>query len=883
MAKKMVYLFNEVKGGNTTENIILLGNKGAQLAEMTFIGLPVPPGFTITTEACTAFYGKGKKWPPGLESQVRKKLEHLQRKMGKKLGNPKSPLFLSVRSGSYVSMPGMMDTVLNLGMNDESVVALAKQTGNERGAWDSYRRFIQMFGDVVMGLEHSDFEVVLDGVKKKHGARYDTDLNTENMREVVKEYKKLVKEKKGVSFPTNPWKQLRMSIDAVFNSWNIPRAVKYRKINNLRDDAGTGVNVQVMVFGNLGWDSGTGVGFTRNPSTGTKEHYGEYLLNAQGEDVVAGIRTPKHIDDLKKEMPGAYKGLVKIFGVLEKHYRDMQDFEFTVEKGKLYVLQTRTGKRTAQAAVKIAVDMVKEGLINRKTAVMRIKPEQLDQLLHKQIDPKAKKKEDAVAKGLPASPGAAVGKVVFTADKAVKMKEENEKEKVVLVRTETSPDDIEGMNAAEGILTARGGMTSHAAVVARGMGKCCVAGCEAISVDEKKGVFRIPDKDVTVKEGDLVSIDGSTGEVFLGQLGLIEPGISGEFGEMMKWVNGFKKLGVKANADTPHDSKISRKFGAEGIGLCRTEHMFFKPERIMAVREMILADTPDERKKALDKILPYQRNDFKGLFKVMSGMPIIIRLLDPPLHEFLPREENEIKELADHMGVSLQKIKDTIKGLEEFNPMLGFRGCRLGVKYPEINEMQVRAIFKAALDAKKEGYEPLPEIEVPLIGSVTEFVMIKEIIKRVAAEMRVRGKVKYKIGTMIEVPRAAITADEIAKEADFLSFGTNDLTQMGCGFSRDDAGKFLGIYVERGIYKRDPFQSIDQEGIGKLMKICIEKARKAKPGIEIGICGEHGGDPESVRFCHRLGLTDVSCSPYRVPIAKLSAAQAAIEDEKSGG
>ncbi len=880
MSKKMVYAFDDVKGGNTSDNILMLGNKGAQLAEMTEIGLPVPPGFTITTGACIAFYDSGKKWPAGLESQVKESLARLEHKMGKRLGDTENPLFVSVRSGSYVSMPGMMDTVLNLGMNDQSVLALAKQTGNERGAWDSYRRFIQMFGDVVMGMEHSDFEHVLEAIKKKHGAKYDTDLNTDDLREVVEEYKKLIRDKKGKSFPTDPWEQLRMSIDAVFSSWNNPRAIKYRAINRLRNDAGTGVNVQTMVFGNLGNDCATGVGFTRNPSTGKPEHYGEYLLNAQGEDVVAGIRTPKHIDDLKKDMPHAYEDLVKIYGILERHYRDMQDFEFTVERGKLYLLQTRTGKRTAQAAVKIAVDMTKEGLIKKETAVMRVKPEQLDQLLHKQIDPKAKAKVDAVAKGLPASPGAAVGKVVFNADVAAKIKGDDPKEKVVLVRTETSPEDIEGMHAAEGILTARGGMTSHAAVVARGMGKCCVAGCEAIIVDEHGKTFKIPSKGITIKEGEWVSIDGSTGEVYSGQMALIEPEIAGEFSELMRWVDGFKRLCVKTNADTPHDAEIAKKFGAEGIGLTRTEHMFFKPERIMAVREMILAETQEERKKALKKILPYQKQDFKGLFKVMSGLPIIIRLLDPPLHEFLPKEDKDIKEVAREMGIPAEKLRETINTLHEFNPMLGFRGCRLGVKYAEINEMQVRAIFEAALEAKREGHVPLPEIEVPLVGNVNEYVLIRDIIERVAEELKVKGRIKYKIGTMIEVPRAAITADEIAKEADFMSFGTNDLTQMGCGFSRDDSGKFLGIYVEKGIYKRDPFQSIDQQGVGQLMQICIKKARGVKPNMEIGICGEHGGEPESVKFCHRIGLTDVSCSPFRVPIARLAAAQAAIEDKK---
>jgi len=872
MANKMVYFFGE---GDTTDKN-LLGGKGANLGEMTKIGLPVPPGFTITTEMCIG-YGKKGIWPQGLEKTVRENVARLERKMGKKFGDNSNPLLVSVRSGAKFSMPGMMDTVLNLGLNDVSVNGLAKQSGNERFAWDSYRRFAQMFGDVVMGVEHHDFEKILDSYKK---GRPDTDLGTDELKRIVAGYKAMIKKETGKSFPEDPMEQLKMSINAVFQSWGNKRAKAYRRLNNIPDDLGTAVNVQAMVFGNLGWDSGTGVGFTRNPATGENLLYGEYLMNAQGEDVVAGIRTPKHFDDMKKELPKSYSELQKIRGILEKHYRQMQDFEFTIERGKLYMLQTRDGKRTAKAGVRIAVDMVKEKLITQEEAVMRVKPEELDQLLHKQIDPKAKTKNQAVAKGLPASPGAAVGRAVFDADNAAHMKKNDPKAKVVLVRTETSPEDIEGMDAAEGILTARGGMTSHAAVVARGMGKCCVAGCESIIVDEKSGTFKIPSKNITVKEGELISLDGSTGEVFIGQMELIEPEISGEFGQLMKWADGYRKLIVKANADTPHDAEVAKSFGAEGIGLCRTEHMFFKPERIMAVREMILAETTEERKKALDKILPYQKGDFLGLFRVMSGLPIIIRLLDPPLHEFLPQEDKDIKEVAKQMKVPEQKIRDTIKTLHEFNPMLGFRGCRLGVKYPEINEMQVRAIFLAALEAKKAGFRPLPEIEVPLVGNVEEFRLIRDIVEKVAAEMKVKGTIHYTVGTMIEVPRAAITADEIAKESDFMSFGTNDLTQMGCGFSRDDAGKFLGIYVEKGIYKKDPFQSIDQTGVGELMKICIQKARKVKPKMGIGICGEHGGDPDSVKFCHRIGLDDVSCSPFRVPIARLAAAQAAIEDKK---
>ncbi|MCD6496309.1 MAG: pyruvate, phosphate dikinase [Candidatus Aenigmarchaeota archaeon] len=869
MTQKYVYFFGE---GDTSDKK-LLGGKGANLGSMTKIGLPVPPGFTITAKVCIEV-NRTKKWPDGLLKQIEENVKRLEKKMNKHFGDNENPLLVSVRSGAAVSMPGMMDTVLNLGLNDEAVEGLAKQSGDDRFAWDSYRRFIQMFGDVVMGIEHARFEHELERVKN---GRQDTDLDVSDLRKVVDAYKVLVRKEAGKLFPQDPMEQLKMSVDAVFNSWDNKRAITYRRLNGIPDDLGTAVNVQAMVFGNLGWDSGTGVGFTRNPATGENVLYGEYLMNAQGEDVVAGIRTPKHFEDMKKEMPESYKQLQKIRETLERNYKDMQDFEFTIENGKLYMLQTRDGKRTAAAAVKIAVDMVKEKLLTEDEAIMKMKPEQLDQLLHKQIDPESKK-GTPIAKGLPASPGAAVGKAVFTAEEAAAIKEKNPKEKLVLVRTETSPEDIEGMNAAEGILTARGGMTSHAAVVARGMGKCCVAGCDGINVDEKAGRFRAGD--TVIKAGDVISLDGSTGEVYKGALNLVEPGIGGDFAVLMKWVDKRKRLSVKTNADTPHDAQVAKDFGAEGIGLCRTEHMFFKPERIMAVREMILSETLDERKKALDKIRPMQKEDFKGLFKVMDGMPIIIRLLDPPLHEFLPHEEKETKEVADEMGISPQKIKNTIKALHEFNPMLGFRGCRLGVKYPEINEMQARAIFEAALESKKDGHKPIPYIEVPLVGNVKEFLLIRDIIEKVADELGVKGRIKYKIGTMIEVPRAAMTADEIAKEADFMSFGTNDLTQMGCGFSRDDAGKFLNIYVDKGIYERDPFQSIDQSGVGRLMEYCIEHARKVKPDIEIGICGEHGGEAESVKFCHRIGLNDVSCSPYRVPIARLAAAQAAIEEKR---
>jgi len=877
---KMVYAFEDVKNANTQESIFLLGNKGAQLAEMTTIGLPVPPGFTITTRACNEFYEEGEKWPGNLEEQVKEHLEKLEKKVGKKLGDDKDPLLVSVRSGSYVSMPGMMDTVLNLGMNDKSVLAFAKLTNSERGSWDSYRRFVTMFGDVVMGIKHDKFEEILDKAKENKGVKYDTELDTEDLKELVEKYKELIKKETGKGFPQDPWEQLKMSVDAVFDSWNNDRAISYRRINKLRNDAGTGVNIQSMVFGNLGETSGTGVSFTRNPADGKKEHYGEFLLNAQGEDVVAGIRTPKHIDTLKGMMPKVYEQLLKVYNKLENHYKDLQDFEFTIQEGKLYLLQTRRGKRTTQAAIKIAVDMVEEGLIDKKEAVLRIKSGQLDQLLHKQLDPIAKKETDVLTKGLPASPGAAVGKIVFNPKKAAEIVEKNPDAKVILVRTETSPEDIEGMNASQGFLTARGGMTSHAAVVARGMGKCCVAGAGDIIVKEKEGkvVVKTKDGEKILVEGDWITLDGGTGEVFEGKVPVVDPEMHDDFEKLMSWADTFRKLKIKTNADTPHDAKIARNYGAEGIGLCRTEHMFFGADRIKAFRKMILSENLEDRKKVLEGILKYQQKDFEGMFEVMDGLPVIIRLLDPPLHEFLPKEDPEIKELSKEMGISESKIRDAIKTSHEFNPMLGFRGCRLGIKYPEISEMQAKAIFQAALECQKKGIKVIPQIEIPLAGNVKEFLMIKDIIEKAAEETGVKGKLKYQIGTMIEVPRAALTADEFAKEVDFMSFGTNDLTQMTCGFSRDDAGKFLGAYVEKGIYKRDPFQTIDQEGVGKIMKLCIEKARKVNPKIEIGICGEHGGDPESVKFCHRIGLDDVSCSPFRVPIARLAAAQVSIEE-----
>jgi len=880
--KKYIYFFGEGKAEGKGDMKDLLGGKGAGLAEMTNAGIPVPPGFTITTEMCRYYYKNNKKLPDDFEKELKKYLKKLEKVTGKKFGDPKNPLLVSVRSGAKFSMPGMMDTILNLGLNDESVKGLAESTGNERFAYDAYRRFIQMFGNVVMGIDKNEFEKILENKKREKGVQYDSDLDANDLKEIVEKYKEIYKEKTGEDFPQDPMVQLKRAINAVFESWNNPRAITYRKLNKIPDDLGTAVNIVTMVFGNMGNDSGTGVGFTRNPSTGEKEFYGEYLTNAQGEDVVAGIRTPKPISELEKEMPEVYKQLKEITNRLEKHYRDVQDFEFTIERGKLYMLQTRTGKRTPLAAVKIAVDMVKEGLITKEEAIMRIEPSQIDQLLHPIIDPKAK--VEPIAKGLPASPGAASGKIVFTADKAEEL---GKNEPVILVREETSPDDIHGMATAKGILTSRGGMTSHAAVVARGMGKPCVVGCGAIQIDEEKGIMRIKDKEL--KEGDWITIDGGTGNVIIGQVPTIEAGITGEFKTLMEWVDEFRKIGVRANADIPRDAKKAREFGAEGIGLCRTEHMFFAPERLPAVIEMIMAKTEEERRKALDKLLPFQKEDFIGLFKEMKGYPVIIRTLDPPLHEFLPKREELMVEIAvmKERKEDPEKIKEKEKLLErveelhEFNPMLGHRGCRLGITYPEITEMQARAIMEAACELAKEGETVIPEIMIPLVGNVEELKHQKEIVVKVAEEvMKEYGvKIKYMVGTMIEVPRAALTADEIAKEAEFFSFGTNDLTQMTFGFSRDDVGKFLFYYLEKKILKDDPFMTLDQNGVGQLIKMGIEKGRKTNPNLEIGICGEHGGDPESVKFCHRVGMNYVSCSPYRIPVAKLAAAQAAIEEK----
>ncbi len=911
MAKKYVYYFGGGKADGNTEMKGLLGGKGANLAEMTNLKVPVPPGFTITTEVCNAFYKNKNKIPKVVREETRKNLNRLEKMAGKKLGTPADPLLVSVRSGAKFSMPGMMDTVLNLGLNDRTVKGLAKLTSNERFAYDSFRRFIMMFSDVVLGIPKDAFEKILDGVKDKKGVVNDTELDGDDMKAIVDKYKKIVKRKTRKPFPQKPDTQLNMAIEAVFKSWNNPRAKYYRKANNIPDALGTAVNIQMMVFGNMGDDCATGVGFTRNPANGKKEFYGEYLINAQGEDVVAGIRTPRMIKDLKKDMPGVFKELVKTTSRLEKHYRDVQDFEFTVERGKLYMLQTRTGKRTAMAAVKIAVDMNKERLISREEAVMRLEPQQIDQILHPVIDPS--EKLDVIARGLPASPGAATGMVVFTADRAVEFSKEGKP--VVLVRRETSPDDIHGMDASKGILTAKGGMTSHAAVVARQMGKTCVAGCEAIEIDELTNRFSVAGK--TVMEGDYISLNGSTGEVILGEVPLILPTLSGDFGTLLKWTDGFRKIGVRANADVPKDAEVARKFGAEGIGLCRTEHMFFAEDRITIMQKMILAETKKEREKFLKKLLPLQKEDFKGLFRVMKGFPVTIRLLDPPLHEFLPNREDLLVEVTKlellHADRSLQEEKKRllarVEELHEFNPMLGLRGCRLGILYPEVAQMQARAIMEAACEVAKEKIKVQPEIMIPLVSMKEETKAQKDVIVRVASEVlkKHRMKLDYMVGTMIELPRAAIRADEIAEEAEFFSFGTNDLTQTAYGFSRDDAGKFIMEYMQQSEYCTncggvlendlscpscktifesrqsnildfDPFQTLDQSGVGDLVKIGIERGRMTRPNLKVGICGEHGGDPASVEFCYLTGFDYVSCSPYRIPIARLAAAQAGIKE-----
>ncbi|MGM0365037.1 MAG: pyruvate, phosphate dikinase [Actinomycetota bacterium] len=870
--KKYVYFFGEGK----KEMKKLLGGKGANLSEMTNIGLPVPPGFTITTEVCNLFYELGERYPEGLQEQIDSALKRLEEKMGLRLGDEEDPLLVSVRSGAAISMPGMMDTVLNLGLNDRTINGLIKKTGNHRFGWDSYRRFIQMFGDVVMGVEHDKFEEAMQEIKDAKGAEFDTDLDADDLKELVKRYKQIIREEAGEDFPQDPRKQLQMSIDAVFGSWNNKRAITYRNLHDIPHSIGTAVNVQTMVFGNMGDNSGTGVAFTRNPSTGENKEYGEYLVNAQGEDVVAGIRTPQDITKLQEEMPKIYDELMEVFQKLEQHYREMEDLEFTIQEGKLYILQTRTGKRTAAAALQIAVDMEKDGLIDKKTAVMRVEPQQLDQLLHKQIDKDAKEDARLLAKGLPASPGAALGKVVFDADEAV---EEAENGPVILVRTETSPEDIEGMSVAQGILTSRGGMTSHAAVVARGMGKSCVAGCENVKVYADEKYFTADGQKIS--KGDWITLDGSTGEVFLGQLEVVDPEISGNFELFMEWIEEFSKMGVRTNADTPHDAEVALKFGAEGIGLCRTEHMFFEADRIKAVRKMIVASNEEERRKALMTILPYQKQDFIDIFKVMEGKPVTIRLLDPPLHEFLPSEDEDIREIAGELGIEASELKATVKALHELNPMLGHRGCRLSITYPEILEMQARAILEAALELTREGVKVEPEIMIPLAGTVAEIKILKDQITEIADDLMEKNNLKfdYKVGTMIEVPRACVVADEIATEAEFFSFGTNDLTQLTFGFSRDDVGKFLPAYIEKGILGKDPFATLDINGVGPLVKMGIEKGRAARENLKIGICGEHGGDPSSVKFCYKAGMDYVSCSPYRVPVARLAAAQAHIAEQ----
>ncbi|MFA5029325.1 MAG: pyruvate, phosphate dikinase [Patescibacteria group bacterium] len=880
--KKFVYAFEE---GNKDMKEIL-GGKGANLAEMSNLGINVPPGFTVTTEVCDLYYKSNKSYPQEAKEQIAQKLRQLEEKMGKKLGEPNDPLLVSVRSGAASSMPGMMDTILNLGLNDQSVLGLAAKTGNNRFAWDSYRRLIQMMGNVVLGLEHHEFEEILENIKDTKGAKYDTDLTTEDLQELVRRYKAKIKEKTGSDFPQTPLEQLQLSIDAVFNSWNNYRAIRYREINNIRGLIGTAVNIQAMVFGNLGEDSGTGVCFTRNPSTGEAKFYGEYLMNAQGEDVVAGIRTPQPVERLNEQLPEIYRELVDVCNKVEKHYRDMQDMEFTIQRGRLYILQARVGKRTATAAVNIAVDMVNENLISKIEAILRVDPNQLNQLLHKQLDPLAKQEAEVVAQGLPASPGAAVGEIVFTAAEAYEKARTGID--VVLVRTETSPEDIDGMHAAKGILTARGGMTSHAAVVARGMGTCCVAGCGDVIIDERAKTLTIKDKGIILREGDFITLDGSDGKVYLGRLTTKDPDMSGNFGKLMGWADEVRKINVRTNADTPHDAQVARSFGAEGIGLCRTEHMFFEGDRIKAVREMILSSNVEGRQKALAKLLPYQKEDFIGLFHAMEGFPVTVRLLDPPLHEFLPTEEKDIYELAREMEVDVGTLKAKISDLHEFNPMLGHRGCRLAITYPEIYDMQVTAIIEAAIEVGQKcpkcgrSSEIRPEIMIPLVATTKEFSILKqrtvEIVEKKLAEAGV--KIVYKIGTMIEVPRAALVADKIVEAgAEFFSFGTNDLTQMGAGLSRDDAGKFLKEYVAQGIYEYDPFEVLDQEGIGELIRIAIKKGRGVKSDLKVGICGEHGGEPQTVEFCHREGFNYVSCSPFRVPIARLAAAQAAVKEK----
>ena len=872
---KWVYMFDE--GRADMKN--LLGGKGANLAEMTNLGLPIPQGFTVTTEACTDYYNNGKKIRDEIKSQVFEYLRKLEEKQGKKFGDPENPLLVSVRSGARVSMPGMMDTILNLGLNDVSVEGLAKRTGNPRFAYDSYRRFIQMFSDVVMEISKSKFERVLDEIKEKKGYKFDTDLTADDLKEVIAEFKAIYKQEKGTDFPQNPEEQLIEAVTAVFRSWDNPRAIYYRRMNDIPGDWGTAVNVQAMVFGNMGDTSGTGVAFTRNPSTGEPTIYGEYLINAQGEDVVAGIRTPQPISRLEQDMPEVYKEFLRIANLLENHYKDMQDMEFTIEDKKLYFLQTRSGKRTAQAALRIACDLVDEGKITKEEAIRRIDAKSLDQLLHPTFDAKALKEAKPIGSALPASPGAAAGRVYFTAEDAKNHADKGER--VILVRLETSPEDIEGMHAAEGILTVRGGMTSHAAVVARGMGTACVSGCGEIVIDEEAKHFTLGGH--TIKEGDYISLDGSTGNIYLGDIPTVEASITGNFERIMTWADEIRTLKVRTNADTPADAANAIKFGAEGIGLCRTEHMFFEEDRIPKIRKMILSKTVEAREAALNELIPFQKGDFKALYEVMEGRPVTIRYLDPPLHEFVPTNDDDIAALAKEMGLSVEEVKATCESLHEFNPMMGHRGCRLAVTYPEIARMQTRAVMEAAIEVKNEkGFDIVPEIMIPLVGDKKELKFVKDVVVETAEAVKkeYNSDIKYHVGTMIEIPRAALLADEIAEEAEFFSFGTNDLTQMTFGFSRDDAGKFLDEYYKVKIYESDPFARLDQSGVGQLVKMAAEKGRATRPDLKLGICGEHGGDPSTIEFCYKVGLNYVSCSPFRVPIARLAAAQAVLNNKK---
>ena len=872
--KKYVYLFTE---GNANMRE-LLGGKGANLAEMTNIGLPVPQGFTITTEACTQYYEDGREINSEIQEQINEYIVKMEEITGKKFGDIENPLLVSVRSGARASMPGMMDTILNLGLNEEVVNVLAEKSNNPRWAWDCYRRFIQMYSDVVMEVGKKYFEELIDKMKEEKGVKQDVELNADDLKELARQFKAEYKEKIGTDFPDEPKEQLMGAIKAVFRSWDNPRANVYRRDNDIPYSWGTAVNVQSMAFGNMGDDCGTGVAFTRDPATGEKGLFGEFLTNAQGEDVVAGVRTPMKIAEMEEKFPEAFEQFKQVCKTLEDHYRDMQDMEFTVEHGKLYMLQTRNGKRTAQAALKIACDLVDEGMRTEEEAVLMIDPRNLDTLLHPQFDAKALKEAKVMGKGLGASPGAACGKIVFTAEDAEKQGLGGKGEKVVLVRLETSPEDITGMKAAQGILTVRGGMTSHAAVVARGMGTCCVSGCGDIAMNEAKKEFTLNGK--TYHEGDIISIDGSTGNIYDGEVKTVDATIAGEFGRVMEWADKFRKLGVRTNADTPKDTKKAIELGAEGIGLCRTEHMFFDEERIFNLRRMILSETKEEREKYLDLLIPYQKGDFKAMYKELKGLPMTVRYIDPPLHEFVPKTDAEMEELAKAMNITVEHIKEVCDSLHEFNPMMGHRGCRLAVTYPEIAKMQTRALMEAAIEVKEEdGYDIVPEIMIPLVGEVKELKFVKNIVVETAEQVKKEknSDMEYHIGTMIEIPRAAITADKIAEEAEFFSFGTNDLTQMTFGFSRDDAGKFLGSYYENKIYEQDPFAKLDQDGVGQLVKIAVEKGKATRPNIKLGICGEHGGDPSSVEFCHNAGLTYVSCSPFRVPIARLAAAQAAIK------